>query len=281
MSPTVFSAVLGAAVLHAAWNAAVKVKADRLTLLAIMMVCQAVLAIFLLPFVASPPPEAWIFILLSTVFHTGYFLFLIQAYKHGEFSHVYPIARGSAPLIIAIIATILLGETLNAQATLGIGLIAAGIMSLVLTRMQQGLQDTTALLYALGTGLFIASYSIVDGLGARASESSQSYLIWLNLFNGLPVVLVALVLRRGHLRQQVQSLWKYALFSGGISLLAYWMVLWAMTQAPLALVSAVRETSIIFALLIGVIFLKEKISLTKLAATAVTVVGAMVLRSSK
>lgn len=281
MTIDVFLLVLGAALLHAAWNALVKVSADRLILLAIMMAGQAAFAVAALPFVAVPPPESWPYIVMSTVLNTGYFMFLISAYRFGDLSHVYPLARGVAPLLVAVAAAVFAGEVLGTQATLSVVIIAIGIMSLMLTRGAEAFQEPRAIFFALGTGLFIAGYTIVDGLGVRLAGSAHSYILWLNLFNGLPTIALALVLRRGQISQQVRKVWKIAAVSGVVSLLAYWIVLWAMTQAPLALVSAVRETSMVFAVLFGVFFLKERLDIARLVSTFITLLGAVLLKTSK
>lgn len=281
MTSTVFVMVLGAALLHAGWNTLVKSNADRLVMLAMMMGSQAIIAAAVLPFVAFPTPEAWPYIWASTALHNGYYLFLIMAYRYGDLSHVYPIARGSSPLIVAFVSVVFVGEVLTRQATWSVVLIALGIMSLTLTRGASGFREPKAILFALGTGVFIAGYTIVDGLGARLAYSAHSYTFWLNAIDGVPLVLVALYLRRGEARTQVRASWKTGVFAGVISLIAYWIVIWAMTLAPMAMVSAVRETSMIFAVLFGVVLLKERLNLVRLASTAITLAGAVMLKTSK
>ena len=281
MTTGVFAMVLGAALLHAAWNALVKVHGDRLVLIAIMQISQVAVALAVVPFVAFPTPESWPYIFASTALNTAYFLFLISAYRYGDLSHVYPMARGSAPLIVAVLSVAVVGEILSDQALLSVGLIALGIMSLTLTRGAQGFRDPRAMLYALGTGVLIAGYTVVDGLGARFAESAHSYTFWVHLLNGIPITLLALYLRRGQVSSSVRTSWKLGVLAGLISLLAYWIVIWAMTQAPLALVSAVRETSMVFAVLFGVFFLKERLNLARLASTGLTLIGTVMLKMSK
>lgn len=281
MTTGVFAMVLGAAILHAAWNALVKATADRLVMIAIMMASQVGVALLVVPFVAFPTPESWPYIWASTVLNTAYCLFLIAAYRHGDLSHVYPISRGSAPLIVAVISVAIVGETLTRQAGLAVVVIALGIMSLTLTRGAEGFRDPKAMVYALGTGLFIAGYTVVDGVGARLAETAHSYTFWVHLFNGLPIALLALYLRRGQVAASLRSAWKVGVLGGAISLLAYWIVIWAMTQAPMALVSAVRETSMVFAVLIGVFVLKERLDLARLASIGTTLIGTVMLKMSK
>jgi len=246
-----------------------------------MMMSQAVIAILVLPFVEFPTPESWPYIFASTALHTAYFLFLVMAYRYGDLSHIYPVARGSAPLIVALVSVVFIGETLSRQATLSIVLIALGIMSLTLTRGASGFREPKAIFFALGTGVFIAGYTISDGLGARLADSAHSYVFWLNVFDGIPIILIAIYLRWGQVLTQVRTSWKVGVFSGIVSLAAYWIVLWAMTLAPMALVSAVRETSMVFAVLFGVVFLKERLNLARLASTTITLVGAVMLKTSK
>jgi drug/metabolite transporter (DMT)-like permease len=281
MTTGVFAMVLCAAVLHAAWNALVKVNADRLVVIAIMMMSQVAVAVLIVPFVAFPTPESWPYIWASTVLNTAYCVFLVNAYRHGDLSHVYPLSRGSAPLIVAGLSVALVGETLSRQAGLSVLVIALGIMSLALTRGAEGFRDPRAILYAAGTGVFIAGYTVVDGVGARLAVSAHSYTFWVHLFNGVPIALLALYLRRGRVFPSISKTWKAGVLGGVVSLLAYWIVIWAMTQAPMALVAAVRETSMVFAILFGVVFLKERLNLARLASTGATLIGTVMLKMSK
>lgn len=281
MTTGVFAMVLAAAILHAAWNALVKINADRLVLIAIMMMSQVAVGMLVVPFVAFPTPESWPYIWASTALNTAYCIFLINAYKYGDLSHVYPISRGSAPLIVAVISVSIVGESLNRLAGLSVIVISLGIMSLTLTRGAGGFREPKAMLYALGTGLFIAGYTVIDGLGARLADSAHSYTFWVHLFNGIPITLLALYQRRGQVFASVRKSWKVGIVGGIISLLAYWIVIWAMTQAPMALVSAVRETSMVFAMIFGVFVLKERLDLARLASTGLTLIGTVMLKISK
>ncbi|MEH6525429.1 MAG: DMT family transporter [Sneathiella sp.] len=281
MSVGVFFAILGAAILHAIWNALVKVSADRLSLMAIFNAGTFLIALAFVPFVDIPPAVAWPHILASTFIHTGYFLFLILSYRYGDLSHVYPLSRGTAPLIVALLAFIFIGEALSGQALLAVFLISMGIMSMVLIKGAEGVRQPKAIAAALATAGFIACYTMIDGTGARLSTSASSYILWLNIFNGLPIIVIALIARRGQIRSQFGKLWKAGFLSGGVSLLAYWIVLWAATQAPLAMVAAVRETSMVFAILFGVFFLKERLDLRRLFSAFVTLSGTVLLKFSR
>jgi len=281
MTTGVFAMVLGAALFHAVWNALVKVNSDRLVMIAIMQTSQIAVAMLIVPFVAFPATASWPYIWASTALNTAYLVFLINAYRYGDLSHVYPIARGSAPLIVAVISVAIVGETLDRQAALSVVLIALGIMSLTLTRGAGGFREPKAMLYAVGTGVFIAGYTVVDGLGARLADSAHSYTFWVHLLNGIPITLLAFYLRRGQISVLVRKSWKLGVLAGIISLLAYWTVIWAMTQAPMALVSAARETSMMFAVLFGVFFLKERLNLARLASTSITLLGTVMIKMPK
>lgn len=280
MSIGVFLAVLCAALLHASWNALVKVSADRLVLLAVLKVTTTVIAVASTPFISIPPVEAWPYIAASVAIHTAYFLFLTISYRFGDLSQVYPVSRGAAPLLVAGFAVVVLGETLELQASIALLLISCGIMSLVFSE-KGAIGQPKAVGAALATGCFIAGYTVADGAGARLTQDALSYILWLNVFNGIPIILIAAALRRGELVSQARQVWKGGALSAIISLAAYWIVLWASTQAPLALVAAVREASIVFALLFGAIFLKEKVNLRKVMSVFVTLTGTALLRVSK
>jgi len=277
---TVFTMVLGAALLHAVWNTLVKVTGDRLIVMTLIMSSQGLISLCVLPFVAFPHADAWPYILASVVLHTGYCLSLIMAYRHGDLSHVYPIARGSAPLIVAILSIAVAGEALNQQTLLAVALVTVAVMSVGLTRGATGLRETRAVLFALGTGLFIAGYTIVDGMGARVSGSAHSYTFWSFTLHGIPLALLSVRVRGRELFNEGRKIWKIGLLAGLASLLAYWIVIWAMTLAPFALVSALRETSVVFAVLVGVVLLKERLSMLRLTAIAVTLVGVVLLKTS-
>jgi drug/metabolite transporter (DMT)-like permease len=273
--------VLAAALFHAVWNTMVKMHGDRLVMMAMIMGSQILVVVWVLPFVAFPPTASWPYLWASVVLHNGYYLFLIMAYRYGDLSHVYPIARGSAPLIVAVMSIVFIGEVLTRQAMLSVIFITLGVMSLALTRGASGLREPRAVMFALGTGVFIASYTVVDGLGARLAGSPHGYTFWLFALDGIPLVLIALYLRKGSVFGQVRRNWKTGMVAGIASLVAYWFVIWAMTLAPFALVSALRETSIVFAVLFGTFYLKERLDLVRVAATTMTLVGTVMLKTSK
>ncbi|WP_136441091.1 DMT family transporter [Pacificoceanicola onchidii] len=281
MSSLVFLAVIAAAVLHASWNALVKGGADKTTSMVAVVLGQMAFPIPLLPFVSAPAAESYPYLAVGVVLHLGYQLFLLQSYKIGDLTQVYPIARGSAPLIVAIVSVGFLGVALSGTELLAILVIGCGIVSLALVRRRDGMRNGRAAVLALVTGGFIASYSLVDGLGARVAGTSLGFYAWLAVLNGV-LMMLFLAVRAPHVLRNVAGPGRMAFALGGsASFVAYALVTWAFTQAPIALVTALRETSIIFALLIGVVFLRERLDLMKVVSTFITLIGAALLRFGK
>ncbi|MBB5515730.1 drug/metabolite transporter (DMT)-like permease [Rubricella aquisinus] len=282
MTLTVFLAVLLAAALHASWNALVKGGQDMWVNMAGVVLGHTPMALIVLFFVPMPAPESYPYILAGIALHFGYQLFLLQSYRIGDLTQVYPIARGIAPLIVAGVSTMALGVVLERMELLAIGLIAAGIMSLSLVRKSDGTRNHVAALLAAITGCFIASYSLNDGMGARVAGTALGFYGWVALGNAIVFALYLSVTRRQVFAQlgRGQGL-RVMVIGGTASYLAYAIVTWSFTQAPIALVTALRETSIIFALLIGVGFLKERLDLFKVASTFLTICGAALLRLAR
>lgn len=281
MTLTVFLVVLGAAALHATWNAIVKSGGDKYAGMAAMGLGQCVFGVMALLIFPLPAWEAWPYLLGSVILHLGYQAFLPLSYQLGDLSQVYPIARGSAPLIVATISVAFLGVALGALELAGVFLIGVGIVSLGLVRGMDGLRNKRAATSAVVTGCFIAGYSLVDGYGARVSGSPVGFFAVSGLFTGLFYSLSVEAVRRGAHRTAWRQGPLKALFAGGASFVAYALVMWAFTQAPIALVTALRETSIIFALLIGVFVMNERINLAKVAAVAVTLAGVALTRLAR
>lgn len=278
MSGTVFIAVIAAAALHALWNALVKGGADKTLNMGAVIIGHMPLALVAISVSPLPAPESLPYLFTGLGLHFGYQWFLLRAYLLGDLTQVYPIARGSAPLIVAVVSVLILGVHLEKLELLAIAIIAAGIISLALVRRADGLRNGNAALLALVTGVFIASYSLVDGLGARLSGSSLAFFGWMAVGNGLIMAVFLALTSPQSLRDLPRKGLPVFLIGGSASFVAYALVTWAFTQAPIALVTALRETSIIFALLIGVVFLKERLSLIKLASTLTTLLGAILLR---
>lgn len=250
------SLILGAALLHALWNAVVKGSGDRAITIGLIAIGNALFGIVLALFVDPPGPESYIYIALTIVVHLLYFIFLIAAYRLGDFSLVYPIARGVAPLLVACGGMIFAGEYLSQTAWMGLVLVSVAISLLVLAKGKVP-NDPKAIGAALLTGLCIASYTIVDGLGVRASGSPLGYIGW---SFGLQISLGIgfLIYRREHLSKLPRSAYMAGITGGLISGLAYALAIYAMSLTTLGAVSAIRESSVIIAALIGAIWFGER-----------------------
>jgi len=275
--------VLGAAMVHAIWNALIKADGDRLSLIKIMSLTQLVVSASLLPFVALPAADAWPYLMASVVLNTGYMLFLHRAYQSGDLSLAYPLARGAAPFIVAVVSILVPREQLSRLSQLAILLIGIGITSLALARNSKGTRDFPTVLLALTTGVFIAGYTIADGLGARASDDAHGYMIWLSLITAISIVLAVTIIQGNKSNRQPVSRRSVTagIASGLMSYGSSWIVIWALTLAPLAMVSALRETSIAFAVVIGALLLKEPVDLKRWASIAATITGASMLKLSR
>jgi len=281
MDSTIFIAVMAAAMLHAVWNAVVKGGRDKHLGMTAVVLGHTPLAILALPFVPVPAIESWPYLAGGIALHLGYQLFLLSSYRIGDLTQVYPIARGTAPMLVAGVSVVFLGVELSSGELTAVLMIGAGIMSLSLVRQKDGLRNGRAAAMAFATGCFIAGYSLVDGLGARQAGTAIGFYAWLTIVNALLFALIMAVIRPGLLRRLPSEAAPAMIFGGSASFIAYALVIWSFTHAPIALVTALRETSIIFALLIGVVFLKEKLDLAKLFSTVVTLSGAILLRYSR
>lgn len=281
MSTTVFLAVIAAALLHATWNALVKVGADKHLGMTAVVLGHVPIALMVLPFVPLPARESWPWLLAGLALHTGYQLFLLMSYRIGDLTQVYPIARGTAPLLVAGISVAFLGVHLAPLELLAVLTIGCGIMSMSLVRQRDGLRNHHAAVLALITGGFIAGYSLVDGTGARLAGTALGFFGWASLGNAAVFSSLMAVTRPGLLTQVMRRGKRAMLFGGGASFVAYSTVIWAFTQAPIALVTALRETSIVFALFIGVFLLGEKLDLAKVVSTMVTLFGGLLLRFAR
>ena len=281
MTASVFVAVITAAMLHAIWNALVKGGADKRLNMAGVVIGHVTLAVPMLFFLPAPDPASYPYLLGGIVLHFGYQTFLLASYRIGDLTQVYPIARGSAPLLVAVISVGALGVALSGLELLAIGLIAAGIISIALVRGADGLRNRNAAVLALVTGCFIAGYSLVDGMGARVAGTAFGFYAWLGIANAL-IFAVFMAFTTPQVLRDLFGKGRMVFFVGGsASFAAYSLVIWAFTQAPIALVTALRETSIMFALLIGVWFMGERLSLGKVGATMLTLLGVIVLRFSR
>ena len=280
MSTGVFFIIMTAALLHAGWNALVKSGVDKSIGVSAVVLGQGVFGTLALLFTPAPTPQSWAYIFAGATLHTGYQMFLIASYRIGDLTQVYPIARGTAPLLVALVSVLFLGVALTLHELIAITVIGVGIMSLSLVRHGDGQDNRLAAILALTTGCFIAAYSLVDGMGARISMSPLGFYGWLAILNA--VIMLGLTRwQQPDLGPNLWRAWKVVLLGGGASFAAFGLVIYAFTLAPIALVTALRETSIIFALLIGVFFLKERLSLIKVFSTMITISGVILLRLGK
>jgi drug/metabolite transporter (DMT)-like permease len=270
----IISLVLFAALLHASWNALLRGGADRLWSMTIMCIAIAVTCVGAAAFMVPPAAASWGYAVLSAVLHVGYNLFLVRSYRVGDLGQVYPISRGSSPALIALGAAAFAGESIAPGVLLGIALVSGGIISLAFRGRQL---SVPSLPYALGTGCFIAAYSVVDGIGARLSGAPLAYTVWMCALWGVLMPMVYIGLRDARSLFSVRPGIFSAAAGGLVSLLAYGIVIYAMNEAPLGAVSALRETSVLFAALIGAIFLGETLTARRILACAVIVSGTIII----
>lgn len=277
MSPIVIALVLASALLHAGWNASIKSSRDVLLDTALVAAAAGILALPLTAFAGLPARASWPYLGASAAIHVAYFSTLAAAYRLGDLGHAYPLMRGTAPLLVALFGVALLNERPGASMWLGIVLISAGVLSLSL--LQRGRAQLSATLWALANAAIIASYTLVDGAGARLSGTPAGYAAALFWLQGLLFLALVVAARKRAVRDYFARHWRRG-FGGGLCLLsAYAIVLWAMTQAPIAAVAALRETSVIFAALAGSIMLKERFGRQRLIAACAVVLGIFALRS--
>jgi drug/metabolite transporter (DMT)-like permease len=249
-------AVLAAALAHATWNAMIKSGGDVLFDMTLVVFFAGLLTAPFMLVVEVPPPAAWPYIAASMAIHIAYYVALVGAYRAGDLSHGYPIMRGIAPLIVSLCALAWLGETPRPMVWLGVILICGGVLSLGFAGFRWA-QSRVSLGWALANALIIAAYTLVDAAGVRASGKPEIYVVWLFTLDALPFSLLVLWLKRDELVPYARRFWLRGLVGGGLSAAAYGIVLWAMARAPVAAVAALRETSVIFAALIGAWLLKE------------------------
>jgi drug/metabolite transporter (DMT)-like permease len=262
--------ILFAALLHASWNALLRGGADRLWSMTVMCLAVALASAVIAPFLVAPAEASWPYAVLSAVLHVGYNLFLVRSYKVGDLGQTYPISRGSSPILITLFAAFFAGETVGPAALLGIALVSGGIISLAFKGRRLAVPS---LPYALGTGFFIAAYSVTDGIGARLSGAPLAYTVWMCALWGVLMPLVYIGLRDTASLFTPRPGFATAFMGGLVSLLAYGLVIYAMSHAPMGAVSALRETSVLFAALIGYLFLGETLTVRKVLACVVIATG--------
>lgn len=279
MTPAVTIAVLIAAFCHASWNAIIRMRGDKVISMALLVSVCGILAFPGLFFFPMLPRAAWPFVITSAIVHLGYNMFLALAYHHGELTKVYPLVRGSAPVVTLAISLLFLNEAVDSSEAIGVVVVGFGIMVLALDGGWRKLLATPhVLFYAAATSLCITAYTLSDGLGARLADNAHQYVVWLFVLDTIPTVAAVLLVKRRAFFEAIATNWQAALAGGALSLAAYWIVIWAFTVAPIPIVAALRETSILFALVIGVIWLGERVTRVRVISIVLVVAGLAVMR---
>ena len=279
MSPLIFSAVLFAALLHATWNAMIKVSGDRLIIMGVTTATTSLLVLPVLFYLPLPAPESWPYLILSACVHTFYMLVLVRAYGLGDFAQVYPLSRGSAPLLTGTLGFLILNESMQSSELFGMLLIVVGIFGLALETSAGVLRlSRPALFYSLLTGLCITAYSLVDGIGVRLSGNSLSFIVWMFFLDGFLVPLIAFTRRpRTVFFNTIKTVWKTGLLVSLLSTTGYAIIVWAFSQERIAPVAVLRETSVLFAMLISALIIKEAFSTLRVLIVSVILTGIILL----
>ena len=276
MTLTIVFAVLFSALLHATWNSLAHAVSDRLVGFALIGVACAIAGGLMVAFAGLPPAGAWPFIIASAALHVVYNLLLLASYQLGEFSQMYPLARGTSPWVVALVSVVVLGRELPIAELAGVLAVSAGLIALVFIGGRPGRKDLPAITAAVLTGLAIASYTVVDGLGVMEAPLF-AYTGWLFVLQGPPIALLAAIRRGRELPAAVLASAVPGLAGGVISIAAYTIVLWAQTSGALAPIAALRETSIVFGAVIGALFLGERLGARRAAAAGVVLVGVVLI----
>jgi drug/metabolite transporter (DMT)-like permease len=271
----VFLIVLASAALHATWNAVIRGASDRLLTTILIAGSAALVALCALPFLPPVSAQSWPYLAVSAVLEITYYALVGLAYSHAEMSHAYPLMRGTPPLIVATVSALALNTGLHPAGWAGVALISAGILSLAFTGSRR--HDRRGTHFALANALVIAAYTLVDGVGVRTSGQPATYAMWIFILTGVPLAAWA-VLRRPEILSYARRNWHFGLIGGLGTLSSYGIVLWAMTVAPIPLVAALRETSILFGTAIAFLILKEAVTAPRIVAVLFIAAGAAVMR---
>lgn len=274
MTPVVTAAVLLAAVTHASWNAIAHRITDKLVGFTLILAGGVLIGLLLAPFAAFPAGPAWPYLILSAGIHLVYVVLLMTSFRLGDFGQTYPIARGTAPLVVTVLAAVFAHEVPDRWAAAGIALSCAGLTGVAVWGMRGRRPDWAAIGAALATGLSIASYTLVDGLGVRASGSPLGYTAWLMVVQGVAIPAYAVCCRwRRETAAVLRPFALLGLLGSALSVSAYGLVLWAQTRADLAPIAALRESSVIVGAAIGAVFFRERFGVPRIAAAGLLVVG--------
>ncbi len=273
--------VLLAALLHASWNALVKSGDDRLLIFTGVHVIATVAGGIMVLLVPLPAVQSWPFLIASVAVHCLYYWFLLSAYKFGDLSQVYPLSRGSAPLLVAGGSALFASEFLPPLALTGIVLASIGVTSLTFERGVPWKHDWRPVLYALGTALWIAGYTVLDGMGVRRTGNPLSYIAWLFFLEGWPVAFYTGYRRRGHIRVFVKNKWLHCVGGGLAASIAYGIVIYTMSKGSMGAVAALRETSVIMAALMGTYLLGEKSGNRRVLAAIIVATGVVLMQMAR
>jgi drug/metabolite transporter (DMT)-like permease len=281
MSTSLVAIVLLAAALHAGWNALIKISGDRVAVMAFVTLAGSLISLIFLPFVDSPDRASWPLLALTILLHTGYHFFLPVAYDHGDLGQVYPLARGSAPILVTLGAAVIAGEYIPPLGLVGVFCLSTGVVALTFDKKAGFARNPKAVLFALATGVCIASYTVADGLGGRAAGSVLGFAVWLTVGDGLLTFLLALIWKRSAVWRVARSNLAVGLAGGAMQVGAYWIIVWALAHAPMGMVSSLRETSVLFAALISTFVLKEGFGVWRFVSAGLVSLGLMLSRSHK
>lgn len=282
LEPIAFGLVLLSAAMHAGWNLIAKLGQDRLVAMAVIKAPNIVLSVALLAWAGLPAPESWPFLVASATINGFYFVFLIRAYQSGDLGVAYPVARGIAPLLVMLLSAAVTREVPSPAGVVGVLVISMALLALAAKGGADPTgQHRTTILWASAVGLTIAGYTVVDGLGGRASGNVIGYVAALNIFTGIGVCSTALARRPAAFAAALKARWRRGIVGGAMMLLAYLIVVYAMTLAPMAQVAALRETSVIFAALLGTLFLHEPLGRRRITIAVFVAAGIALIAVSR
>jgi drug/metabolite transporter (DMT)-like permease len=277
MSTDVLLVVLCAALLNAGWNSAIKIGTDRTAAMALTTLLGSAISLLALPFVEWPQPAGWALLAWSIVIHTAYHLALPLAYDHGDMGQVYPLARGTAPLWVLVAAGLLAGEWPGSGAIAGVACLCTGVLLLALQRAAHR-NRTKAVGFALLTGVLIAAYTVVDALGARNAGSALGFAVCVTLGDGVATALAVLVWKGRTALQADGRTLALCAAAAAMQMGSYWLVVWALARAPMAAVSALRESSVLFVALISALLIKEGMGTRRIGAAVLVFIGIGLMR---
>ena len=271
--------VLVAAALHASWNAIIKAGSKKFADTVLVTIGAAIIPALLLPWIPLPAAPSWPYLVASVIIHFGYFSLVALAYKSGDLSYAYPIMRGIAPLLTALIAGLLVNEPLTPGGKIGIVLLSSGILTLTGDNWRSGQFAFATTGVGLMNAIVIAAYTLVDGIGIRLASNAGSYISWLFFLTALPFLALSLLRERQLFTDHIRSRWRTGLLGGFCTFCSYGLILWAMIHLPIALVAALRETSVIFGTVIAAVFLRERFGSIRYLAAGLVTAGAVAMKA--